>query len=303
MLERYKNVDLSARIKTLTKKLTKDNGNRILGDSRFWAPIRDETGKGRGIIRFLPENEESEKSLPVVEIYTHFISTAPVSGGVPRFIYDLCPTTIGLPCPICEANRELHLSGDKANIELAKTRNKSTSFVSNILVIKDEKKPENNGKVFLFAFKFKIKTLLDNALNPEFTTDTPFDPFAPYNSYNLDYRILGQKLKTTYSTSVWEKNRSSLSDDDDEVERILSERYDLASLFEPDLFRPYEDLKERFNSIITMDTKNTTVTNVSKPKVAATAKVNSSGEELKEGKDEFDEYVELLRQDDEDLPF
>ncbi len=82
-----------------------------------------------------------------------------------KWFIDGCPSTVGEACPVCEANAELWKAG---NTELVSIRKRKLYYISNVLVVRDPKQAENDGKVFLFKYGKKIFDKINSALNPLF---------------------------------------------------------------------------------------------------------------------------------------
>src|ERR1039458_2407592 len=82
--------------------------------------------------------------------------------------------TLKQPCPVCEANSALW---NGANKNLASLRKRKMYYISNVLVVLDQKQPENNGKVFLFKYGVKIMGKIKDAMTPLFGDTEPIDPF------------------------------------------------------------------------------------------------------------------------------
>src|SRR5215510_10126379 len=58
--------------------------------------------------------------------------------------------------PVAEHNSLLWNRGTESDKALARDRKRKLVFISNICIIKDPLKPENEGKVFLFRYGKKI---------------------------------------------------------------------------------------------------------------------------------------------------
>lgn len=113
-------------------------------------------GKRELTIRFLP-NMISENQLGPTAIekhihYANFKNNPELQG-----YYDcLKNTNIGKDCPLCKTFWLLKNSNNPAEQEKAKLISRNTKYYSYVLVVDDEQVPENEGKIFIFPFGFKI---------------------------------------------------------------------------------------------------------------------------------------------------
>ena len=103
-----------------------------------------------------------------------------------KWFVDNCPTTLTQPCPVCEANSALW---NGANKNLASLRKRKMYYISSVLVVSDQKQPENEGKVFLFKYGVKIFGKIKDAITPPFGDTEPIDPFDPEAGANFRLRI------------------------------------------------------------------------------------------------------------------
>ena len=178
----------------LAQELEKTNSpqqNSSSQDDRIWKPTIDKTGNSYAVIRFLPPCDGEE--LPWVRIFNHGFK------GPGGWLIDNCPTTIGLPCPVCESNTELWGTGSQDNQNLARDRKRKLKHMSNIYVIKDPGNPDNEGKVFLYSYGKKIFDKLNDLMRPQFEDETPVNPFDFWEIFILKlaltkhhYTTLGQ---------------------------------------------------------------------------------------------------------------
>ena len=136
-----------------------ESNNR--NDDRFWQPEVDKAGNGYAVIRFLapPKGEE----LPWVRVWNHGFQ-----GPTGKWYIENSLTTIGKTDPVSEFNTELWNSGSEANKEVARKQKRKLTYYTNILIVQDSKRPENEGKVFLFKFGKKIFDKIKDVAEPHF---------------------------------------------------------------------------------------------------------------------------------------
>ncbi len=115
-----------------------------------------ESGKRELVIRFLPNlTKEGKIKSTAVEKHIHyadFKSNPDLQG----YFDCLKNTDIGKECPLCAAFWTLKKTKDPKDEEKAKLINRSTKYYAYVTVVEDKQKPENEGKIFIFPYGFKI---------------------------------------------------------------------------------------------------------------------------------------------------
>jgi hypothetical protein len=244
-----------------TKKQESGSGQ----DTRQWQPTVDSNGNGFAIIRFLPA--KTEESLPFVKLYNHGFKV-----GTKWFIED-CPTTIGNECPVCAANSELWNSGFEKDKDVARQRKRKLRYMSNIIVIKDPKNPENEGKIFLFSYGQKIFDKLTTAMNPpEEYGESPRDPYGFFEGCVTKLKIKQKDGFRNYDDTTVEPASDLYEGDEEQLMAVLEKMYDLGEFTDAKRFKSNEDIKKNFDRVV--------------GNVAAAARAESKPEEP-EGTDGF----------------
>lgn len=236
----------SASLEKLTKAveaLNESNGNPQ--DDKFWQPDVDKSGNGYAVIRFLPASAaDGDDALPWVKIFSHGFQGP---GG--KWYIENSRTTLGDKDPVSEYNSELWNSGIEANKDLARKQKRKLSYISNILVVEDSKHPENEGKVFLYRYGKIIFDKITGAMNPEFEDEEPFNPFDFWEGANFKLKIRKVDGYRNYDKCEFSKP-TPIADDDDALEAIWKSEHALSVLLEASNFKPYDQLKARFESVI-----------------------------------------------------
>jgi len=217
------------------KKETKD-----YNDPRFVKVSRDENDNGQLVVRFIPDSN----GLGVVTVYKHFGMKVDENKNKRYFIAE-CPTTIEGKCPYCEKYLAAWKAKDESMIASLKTGKRNEKYISNVLVIKDPMHPENNGKVMLFDYGFKIKKLIEDMLNGDEETE-----IQPINIY---HPMSGASLLVKHSRSgeniVLDGTKflspSGIVSDMDDFDGILEKTYDLNEFLDPSKFESYEVLEKK----------------------------------------------------------
>jgi gp32 DNA binding protein like len=201
----------------------------------YWTPTKKADGSASAIIRFLPD---ADGGAPFVWYYSHFV----------KGVYtENCRSTLGEADPMHQyANWLWNNGGSEKGTEARKRYDlvkRKKNFVSNILVVKDPAKPENNGRVFLWNFGAQIFSRLEAAFKGDELND-PFDPSDPEFGQNLKVIVkTAANGIPNYEQSSWER-ASPLAETDEDIEAILQECKPLTDFKSPSKFKPYDTLKE-----------------------------------------------------------
>lgn len=238
------------KFKQLAEKMTSENKGASFADDRMWQPDIDKSGSGFAIIRFLPAIESEE--IPYVKMYNHAFKV-----GAKWFIEN-CPTTIGQDCPICSFNSEMWATGTQANQDIVRKRKRQLKYISNIMVLQDAKRPQNEGKVFLYSYGAKIFAKLMNAIEPEFEDEKSFNPFDFWEGAPFKLKIRNLEGYRNYDKSEFGET-GPLFNDDDAMEEVWKQQYALQDFVDPKNFKPQEELKKKFLSVVSAPQVNAEV--------------------------------------------
>lgn len=229
----------------LSKKLADEKkGGGYSNDDRYWEFKVDDAGNGFAVIRFLPAPAGEE--VPFVKLYSHGFKDERTG----KWYIENSRTTLGEPDPVSEANTELWNSGLESDKKIARDRKRRQNYIANILVIDDPKNPQNNGKVFLWKFGPRLFQKIEGAMNPEFQDETPFNPFDFWEG--ADFKIKARKLdgQRSYDKSEFTDPSELFDGDDAALEALYNKLYSLQAEIAPDKFKPYDQLKTRFQAVI-----------------------------------------------------
>ncbi|USV41129.1 single stranded DNA-binding protein [Xanthomonas phage BUDD] len=231
----------------LSKKLAdeKKGGGGNGPDERYWKLTTDEAGNGYAVIRFLtaPVNEE----YPFVKMYSHAFK----NDRTGKWYIENCRSTINEADPVMEVNSELWNSGIEANKDLARKQKRNLKYISNILVIKDSKNPQNEGKVFLFAYGSKIFEMIEAALQPKFEDEKPFNPFDFWDGADFNLKAYnGSNKQRSYDKSGFSAPAPLFGGDDAALETLWNKQYSLQAEVAPEKFKSYDQLKTRLQAVL-----------------------------------------------------
>ena len=248
-----------AKLKDATAKKEKE------ADNRFWSPTFDrEAGNSNAIIRFLPAPQGEE--FPFVKVYSHAFQ-----GGTGKWYIENSRSTLNERDAVSNLNYRLWNSGVESDKIAGRPLKRKVNYYANVLVINDQMKPENNGKVFLFKYGSQIAGIVEDAMfpkttntNDEFSDDNPkiveaINPFDPWGGSNFVIRMNSKEMpdtrtgKTiivpTYDKSSF-KTPSAMAETDDEIEAIWSKAHSLAAFVAEDQFKSNEALAKRLYEVL-----------------------------------------------------
>lgn len=218
-----------------------------------WTLQTDAAGNGQAVIRFLPANPNNPDAVPFVKLYSHGFKMA---NG--KWFIELCPSTIGLPCPICEHNSALWNSGIEEDKKVASNQKRKTRYYANILVIKDPSNPENNGKVRVFSFGQKIMDkIIAQAAGDEELGTAGQDVTCVFTGSNFILKTKKVSNFANYDDSKF-MAPSEIENINDEAyaNKLISEMHNIMDYVSPDKFKSSEELLEKFKSKTTGKVKS-----------------------------------------------
>lgn len=211
-------------------------------DDRYWQPEVDKAGNGYAVIRFLPAPAGEE--VPWVRLWTHGFK-----GPTGKWYIENSLTTLNQPDPVSEYNTQLWNSNSDENKKIATAQKRKLYYISNIYVVKDPTRPENEGKVFLFKYGKQIFDIIKDTMDPQFEDDNAVNPFDFWKGANFKLKIRQLDGYRNYAKSEFD-SPSSLSDDDSKLESIWKQQYSLQEVIDPKNFKSYDELKKRFEMVL-----------------------------------------------------
>ncbi len=283
---------------TLTKQLEKtidqpDKKNKYQ-DDRLWKPELDKSGNGFAIIRFLPAIEGED--MPWQRVWHHAFQGP---GG--QWYIENSLTTLNKKDPVSEENTRLWNTGVESDKDIARKRKRKLQYYSNILVVSDPKHPENDGKIFLYKFGKKIFDKITEAMNPAFEDEKATNPFDFWEGANFKLKIRKVDGFWNYDKSEFEQI-SKVKTTDDEIDKIWKSQYALKPFVDPTSFKPYDELKEKLNRVLTGTRSTESVEDIDLPPVSNDVPTSSNRtsvekEEKSNGSDDLS-YFSKLAEDD-----
>ena len=272
-------------INDLQKKMEASESKKSYKDDRFWRPELDKSSNGYAVIRFLPA--PGEEDLPWVKTYAHGFQ------GKGGWFIENCPTTVGGKCPVCETNNGLWNSGLESDKDIARSRKRKMQYTSNILVLSDSKNPENEGKNFLFKYGKKIFDKIQESMSPEFDDEEAINPFDFWKGADFKLKVRKVAGFVNYDKSEFDSPDALFDGDDEKLEEVWKKEYSLTSFTSADQFKSYDDLKEKFGSVVGDDVRETSTNTET---VETAEKPTSAREEINEETDALDYFEKLANE-------
>ncbi len=231
-------------IAKLVSAASSDNGpeKKSYVDERQWKPTVDKAGNGYAVIRLLPAAEGNE--LPWVRYWDHGFK-----GPTGQWYIEKSLTSIGQSDPVSESNSKLWNSGNDRDKDIARERKRRLHYVSNILVESDPANPQNEGQVFLFTFGKKIFDKIMDVMQPQFADEDPINPFDFWEGASFKLKIRNVEGYRNYDKSEF-ASTSTLSENEDRLEEIYGQIYDLNEFTDPCNFKSYGELEQRLNMVL-----------------------------------------------------
>lgn len=238
-LKRNRNsiADLVAAANPETKK---DKSSYI--DERQWKPTVDKAGNGYAVIRFLPARAGE---VPFVRYWDHGFK-----GPTGQWYIEKSLTSIGQQDPVSEMNSADWATESDELRALVRERKRRLHYVTNIYVESDPSNPENEGKVFLYTFGKKIFDKLMDMMQPQFQDETPVDPFDFWEGASFKLKIRNVEGYRNYDKSEFASPAPLLGGDDDQLEVIYNQLYDLNEFTDPANYKTYDELKARLQMVL-----------------------------------------------------
>lgn len=233
--------NLSSVQEAATKMNTK---GEFVEDDTYWQPTRGKDGNGFAIIRFLPAPAvDGDDAVPFVKYYRHSFQ-GPVSG---EWYIENCLTSLGKKDPVNDLTRLLYKADTEFDKKLAGIYKRKTTYVSNILVIKDDANPGAVGKIKKFRYGVKIWGKIEEAMFPKI--GSPVDPFDFWKGahFGLDVKTVGDW--PNYDGSKFDIP-APLSNDDEYLEKLWRESYSLKEFLDEKNYKDYDTLKAKLDSVV-----------------------------------------------------
>ena len=294
-LKKSRSNDLS-KLSEQVKKISSGEKAGFQEDDRFWYPEVDKTGNGYAVVRFLPAPQNED--IPFVRVFSHGFK-----GPTGLWYIENSLTTIGKNDPVSEYNTQLWNSTTDENSparKQARDQKRKLTYISNVYVVKDPAKPENEGKVFLFKYGKKIFDKLNEAMNPQFSDEKPMNPFDMWEGANFKIKIRNVEGYRNYDKSEFDE-RGALFNDDDALEKVYNKEHSLQEFISEKNFKDYDTLKKKLYSVLGLDKKINAEREETKQSLPRAEAVAPKAKPAKIDEDEDDlPWKSAINEDDDD---
>jgi hypothetical protein len=220
-------------------------------DERFWKPERDKAGNAYASIRFLPPAVVNGN---VEDVYWVRMFDHAFKGPTGKWYIEKSLTTIDQKDPLGEYNSFLWNSTNDDNSperKQARAQKRRQRYISNILVVKDPKNPQNEGKVFLFSYGKKVFDKIQGIMFPKFAGAPKINPFDPLEGANFNLVIEQVAGFPNYDQCRFDA--PSPIGTEDEINAICSQAHSLKELIAPHNFKSREELQRNLNAVLGFD--------------------------------------------------
>jgi hypothetical protein len=201
-------------------------------------PDQGQDGTYRSLIRFLPNIKNPRK--PFVRKFVYWLEDRDGNG-----FYADSPSTIGDKCPVQDMFFKLRNSESAVDKKMSEGLKRREVFYALVQIVKDPQNRDLEGQTKVFKFGYKIKTKIDEELNPQF--DEPTQVFDTFEGKNFELVISKKGGYPNYDSCKFHGNKSAMEiegtavTDSDESRKaileLLSDAPDLGN-FE---YKPWND--------------------------------------------------------------
>lgn len=256
---RSQNNDINA----IKDKFNSLDGKKVFNDDldeTYWTPnhVAGPEGMGEAIIRFLPAPPDGNGGQEPDHVVKYVQYSVRTNG---KTYINKGRNSLGADekDPANDYNRSIWQRTDLTKDEKKKLLiNRSEYYITNIFVVKDPNKPENEGKVFRYKFGRQVYNIYNEQLFPKFETDPPCVVYDPIEGADFILRVTPRVIPDSMTgekktVPTYEHSKFSASSQRwslEEFDKIWAQEYSLQSEIAPDKFRPYEDLKRQFDRVM-----------------------------------------------------
>ena len=221
-------------------------------DLRFWEPTPGKDGNASATFRFLPQQDFNKE--PKVTRMRHAFK----KGGKQFFGY--CPKSLDWDedCPICDVLNPLYEDYTESNgqkvfkhkpqIDLLKRKKE---FITNIYMMNDPNKPENNGKVFLYKMNGTIVKKYNDAISPKSELIAAKIVYDFIEGANFQFIMIAPAKKDDYNDydSCQFEGVTPICNDEAKMEEIFNGIYALDEFLDEKNFKSYSDINNKFRNV------------------------------------------------------
>ena len=181
-----------------------DTGDRPQTTSDLYTPKPDQGSDGTysSLIRFLPNVKNPRK--PFVRKYVYWLEDRDGNG-----FYADSPSTVGDKCAVQDMFFKLRNSESAVDKKMSEGLKRREVFYALVQIVKDPQNRDLEGQIKVMKFGYKIKTKIDEELNPQF--DEPTQVFDPFEGKNFELVISKKGGYPNYDSCKFQGSRSPMS--------------------------------------------------------------------------------------------
>jgi len=187
-----------------------DTGDRPTPSSDLYTPKPDQGQDGtyRSLIRFLPNVKNPRK--PFVRKYVYWLEDRDGNG-----FYVDSPSTVGEKCAVQDMFFKLRNSESAVDKKMSEGLKRREVFYALVQIVKDPQNRDLEGQVKIMKFGYKIKTKIDEELNPQF--DEPTQVFDPFEGKNFELVISKKGGYPNYDSCKFQGSKSAMTINEEAV--------------------------------------------------------------------------------------
>tara|TARA_R100000655_G_scaffold51816_1_gene89576 strand:- start:450 stop:1358 length:909 start_codon:yes stop_codon:yes gene_type:complete len=181
-----------------------DTGDQKKSGSDLYTPKPDQGQDGtyRSLIRFLPNAKNPRK--PFIRKFVYWLEDRDGNG-----FYADSPSTIGDKCPVQDMFFKLRNSESAVDKKMSESLKRRENFYALVQIVKDPQNRDLEGQVKVYKFGWKIKTKIEEELNPQF--DEPTQVFDPFEGKNFELVISKKGGFPNYDSSKFQGTKSPMA--------------------------------------------------------------------------------------------
>ena len=321
---------------TLYKKMEEESKSpdRFKTQSSFVDPnmykiSKDADGNGTVTVRFIPSFNKDKTALnTTVTKKVHNLQWERLLPGKdkperrwkPEFI---CPKTFdkNAECPVCnygwDKYNELKEDGEPKEVydKYRRAFTNNEKILTNVMIIKDNQRPENNGKIFVFTlsktvysmFQKEVEKIKEMSAEEREEFQIPsnvdvFDPFSLTNSKNMVLKFKNKKevkqpsdyWGSSYFSSVF----SAIATNIQEAEEIVNQAFCLDDYVNKSLVPSVDEMQDMLDYVLFKNVKKSTKRKSEQPKpMNATDAMETLAKQVKEVKPPVQEAPKEVKQE------
>jgi hypothetical protein len=180
-----------------------DTGEAPSKGSDLYTPKPDQGQDGvyRSLIRFLPNPTNPRK--PFIRKFVYWLEDRDGNG-----FYADSPSTVGDKCPVQDMFFKLRNSESAVDKKMSESLKRRENFYALVQIVKDPQNRDLEGQIKVYKFGWKIKTKIEEELNPQF--DEPTQVFDPFEGKNFELVISKKGGFPNYDSSKFQGTQSAM---------------------------------------------------------------------------------------------